>query len=197
MSNYSANPSRKKEWELTQEAFDRLLSWLDAKPEEGGKKYEVIRARLVKILTCRGCTTPEDLADDTINRVAKRVPEIAATYTGNPAIYFYGVAHKVVLEHFRKKPDPLPTPTPEPSQEIERELECLDQCMQQLPSKNRELILQYYQEEKHAKIDCRKALAEKLGVAMNALRILAHRIRTNLQQCVLECLKQNVSGEMD
>ena len=68
--------------------------------------------------------------------------------------------------------------------------ECLEHCMQQLTPKSRELILEYYREEEHSKINHRKELAQRLGIALNALRIQACRIRANLQQCVFECLKQ-------
>ena len=45
-------------------------------------------------------------------------------------------------------------------------------------------------EDKHAKIVHRKELAGRLGIAVNALRIKAHRIRVSLQVCVENCLGQ-------
>lgn len=185
-----STPSGKKEWALTQEAFNQLLAWLDANREQAGKKYEDIRRRLIKVFTCRGCAWAEDLANETINRVAQKVPEVVPTYVGDPALYFYGVAHKVHLEYLRKNPNPPPPPSPEPPDEIEREYQCLDRCMQRLAPENRELVLEYYQEEKQAKIDHRKELAERLGIALNALRIRAYRIRAALQQCVDDCHRQ-------
>lgn len=38
----------KKQWDTTQEGFDRLLSWLADNRDEAGKKYEMIRQRRVK-----------------------------------------------------------------------------------------------------------------------------------------------------
>ena len=70
--------SVKKQWSLTKEAFDSLLSWLDPDREWAGEKYEVIRARLIKVFAYRGCHTPEELADETINRVAKKIDEVSA-----------------------------------------------------------------------------------------------------------------------
>ena len=186
----ASGPSTKKGWDLSQEAFDQLLFWLNPDREAAGTKYEEIRRRLIKIFTCRGCLTPQDLADDTINRVAKRVSEIAPSYVGDPALYFLGVAHNVCLEYFRKKPEPEPPPPDDPSEQKEKVDECLEECMQRLTPKTRELILDYYREEKHSKIDHRKELAQQLGIAMNALRIQAHRIRAKLQECVFDCLKQ-------
>jgi DNA-directed RNA polymerase specialized sigma24 family protein len=180
-------------WVLDQAAFDRLLEWLHPERERAGRKYEDIRLRLIKIFTCRQCHEAEDLADETINRVARKVPEIAETYTGDPALYFYGVANKVHLEYVRKRPTRTPPlPPPSPTDEIEREHECLDHCMQQLPPASRDLVLQYYQDEKREKIERRKRLASSLGIELNALRIRACRIRELLYHCVQNCLAQQV-----
>ena len=192
----------KKEWDLTQEAFDALLDWLDADRERAGSKYEAIRLRLIKIFTCRGCLEAEDLADETINRVSAKVTEIAGSYTGNPALYFYGVSQRVHLEYLRKRQkthaelplDPaanqLKISTSNLDDDIEPAHECLEQCLENLPADTRKLVLQYYQQEKRSKIEHRKLLAKELGIAVNALRIRAHRIRLVLQQCVHNCLEQ-------
>jgi DNA-directed RNA polymerase specialized sigma24 family protein len=175
---------------LTQSGFDSLLAWLDPDRDQAGLVYEQIRRRLIKIFECRGCHNAEELADETINRVILKVPKIAQDYVGDKALYFYAVAHKVYLESLRKRqPVDLPPPTMV-SEDIEQEYECLDQCVLQLTRNNRELVIEYYQDDKRAKIEHRKALAEKLGVAQNALRIRAHRIRQTLQQCVENCLQQ-------
>lgn len=183
----------KKEWVLTQEAFDALLDWLDPNRDIAAQKYETVRSRLIKIFACRGCLDAEDLADETINRVTSKLPEIQATYTGEPARYFYGVANKIHLEYTRRKPVPrLPEPKTD-CEQAELEYACLDRCVAKLPPENRELVLSYYQEEKHAKIEHRKHLAKKLGIAANALRIRAHRIRTALEECVKECLEKTAA----
>ena len=193
-------PSMKKEWVLTQDAFDTLLDWLDADRNRAGSKYESIRLRLIKIFSCRGCLEAEDLADETINRVSAKVAEVAGSYTGDPALYFYGVSQKVHLEYLRKcqkrqtevdvDSAASAISTPPLVDDIETEYECLEHCLDHLPADNRKLVLEYYQQEKHAKIEHRKLLATELGIAVNALRIRAHRIRLALQQCVHECLKQ-------
>jgi DNA-directed RNA polymerase specialized sigma24 family protein len=177
-----------KEWEITQESFEALLAWLHPKREEAGHRYEEIRRRLIKIFACRGCCEPEDLADETINRVIKKLGEIQATYTGDPARYFFGVANKVHLEYLRRKPVPPPFPPGDDGDLLEREYSCLERCMDHLTPQNRKLVLQYYEEENRARIDSRKKLAEQLGIALNALRIRAHRIRVVLEDCVHECI---------
>jgi DNA-directed RNA polymerase specialized sigma24 family protein len=179
-----------RQWEISQDAFDGLLNWLDADRDGAGRKYEMIRQRLIKIFACRGCSDADDLADETINRVTTKLPAIGETYTGDPALYFYGVAQKVHLEYLRQN---RPRPTPPPAVDAtadEYEYECLDQCLNGLPGENRRLVLEYYQDVKRAKIDHRRKLAEQLGIAVNALRIRAHRIRSQLHKCVLVCLEQ-------
>jgi DNA-directed RNA polymerase specialized sigma24 family protein len=190
----------KKEWVLTQEAFDALLDWLDPVRELAGTKYEAIRTRLIRIFTCRGCPEAELLADETINRVASKLPEISRTYAGDPALYFYAVAQKVHLEYIRKvqtRQSPMSveiaersTPLTSLPDDFEPEYHCLERCLERLPQENRHLVEQYYQQEKQAKIDHRKLLATELGIAVNALRIRAHRIRLGLRQCVRDCLDQ-------
>jgi DNA-directed RNA polymerase specialized sigma24 family protein len=180
----------KKEWEITQEAFAKFLAWLGPNRDEAGKKYEDIWRKLIKIFTCRGCNCPEDLADETINRVIRKVQDIGETYVGDPALYFCGVAHHVHHEFFRKKPVYQPPPPADGPTRTDAEYECLEQCMEGLPPRSRELVLQYYQEEKREKIDLRKQLALQLGIPLNALRIRACRIRMNLQTCVNLCLQQ-------
>lgn len=179
----------KKEWVLTKESFDALLAWLDTNPESAALKYEQIRTRLIKMFVCRGCLEPEDLADETIDRVARRLNDIEPTYAGEKVRYFYGVAHKVQLEYLRPKPVPPPPPLVDDEDQVDPEYDCLEHCMQKLPTEQRELVLQYYEEERGAKIDNRKLLADQLGIAVNALRIRVCRIRASLFECVQECMR--------
>ena len=78
-------------------------------------------------------------------------------------------------------PDP---PEPDP------EYDSLEECMGQLRPEERKLILDYYQEEKQAKIDHRKKLAEGLGIGLNTLRIRVYRLRARLQECVEQLMKR-------
>jgi DNA-directed RNA polymerase specialized sigma24 family protein len=187
----NSQPLPKKEWALTEEAFSKFLNWLDSDKEKAGEKYEEIRHKLIKLFTCRGCACPEDLSDETINRVIRRVQEIGESYEGDPSLYFYGVARNVHLEYLRKRPGVHPIPSPEDPLRTEAEYVCLEKCLESLPERSRNLVLQYYREEKRAKIDLRKQLAIQLGIPFNALVIRAFRIRKNLERCVFQCLQEN------
>lgn len=170
----------------TQADFDALLSWLDNDRERAARRYEEIRSKLIRIFICRGSPIPEELADQTIDRVSHKTRELSASYKGDPALYFYGVARNVFRESLKKHP--IPPPRPQPIEEDSSRYDCLDKCMQQLPPETRQLILSYYQDTGQAKIDHRRQLAQDLGIDVNALRIRTHRLRTRLQQCVNRCL---------
>jgi DNA-directed RNA polymerase specialized sigma24 family protein len=181
-------------WILTEDALNRLLDWLDPNRESAGRKYEDLRRRLTQLFVCRGCFEADQLTDDTIDRVAKKVPQIADTYVGDPALYFFGVARKVHLEYLRKQRAASVPPTPPDvnSAQVEEEYTCLEHCMDGLTPDNRRLVLKYYQEEKQVKIDHRRELAGRLGIGMNALRLRVFRIRADLQQCVVNCMEKGL-----
>jgi DNA-directed RNA polymerase specialized sigma24 family protein len=166
------------------------LAWLNPSREAAGQKYEVIRARLIKIFVNRGCADAEGLADLTINRVITRLPTIRESYVGDPAYYFCGVARNIYLESMRRKEvatDFFPT-VARTETALDSLRECLRECLEILPSDQRELVLEYYLNQKRAKIEHRKCLAEELGLTSNALRLRAHRIRTILEKCVRQCI---------
>jgi DNA-directed RNA polymerase specialized sigma24 family protein len=180
-----------KDWLLSQEDFDALLKWLDSDREQAAIKYEDIRKRLIKIFTGRACVEAEDLADETINRVTSKLGELGTEFEGDRGRYFFGVANKVYLEYKRRK-SPQSSPfSPPDSNQIELEFRCMERCIETLSDENRYLLLQYYGAEGGTKAEQRKRLAEELGIAPNALRIRAHRIRMGLQDCMKKCIEDD------
>src|SRR5689334_16216090 len=93
----------------SQEAFEKLLAWLDPDRDKAAEKYHRIHLRLVRILAAKGCAVAEDLADETFNVVASKGDEFFKTYDGDPALYCYAVARKLYLE-WRKSQLPRPAP---------------------------------------------------------------------------------------
>lgn len=185
----------RKAWVLTEEAFNGLLDWLDQDPEQAALKYEKIRRKLIRIFVGRGSYVAEELADETFNRVAEKIPALQ-DYQGEKVLYFYGVARWVQRESLRKETAKTQVdtiglssePDPNPNEDDHRLL-CLQGCLKDLSEDNRNLFLEYYCEERKAKIKHRKRLAAELGIAINALRIRAYRIRIRLKQCVNNCLE--------
>lgn len=190
----------KKGWVLTQDVLDTLLNWLAPDREQAGIKYEEIRRALVRIFTSRGCVPPEDLADETINRVASKLPEFKQEFEGNPVRYFYAVANKVILENrtaTHKKEERLNllshsnnSEASHLSQTNDTLLDRLEHCLKQLSDDERELVLQYYQVDKSTKHERRLHLTEKIGITLNVLRIKVHRLKKKLENCVLKKLSE-------
>ena len=183
----------RQKWALNKEAFDKLLVAFDADREAAGRKYLEIRNNLTRFFEWRGCSFPEDHADETINRMAKRVFEGEEIL--NHSGYAMGVARLLLLEINKGRqreqsalaeigaaPDVYV-----PEDDDESRLTCLRSCLQTLSPDNRELILQYYQGEKGEKIENRKKLLDRLGIPVNTLRMRALRLREKLQACVEEC----------
>jgi len=183
-----------KDWELTEESFNFFLSWLSADRDAAGKKYEDIRRRLIVMLHSRGCARAEEAADESINRFIRRLPKLDKSYEGDPVPYLCVIARHVHLEFIKKEPEALPDDfdelSPEDKEKQQQELMhgCLERCLNELDSRSRELLLDYYKEDKQAKIDFRKKLASKMGLAASALRLKLHRLRGRIENCLNECL---------
>jgi DNA-directed RNA polymerase specialized sigma24 family protein len=200
----SQRVGRTRGWVLTSEAFRRLLDWLDGGASSDGLKYLEMRRRLVAYFDRKNCPTPDELADETLNRVARRLEEEGAIETDAPARYCYIVARFVFMEHLREtrrgdalandlrqraRADGLAAAEADDAREVkERRLNCLEQCLNKLEAAGREVIARYYVGTARVKIEHRRALAEELGVTMNALSIRACRIRDRLEACVRECV---------
>ena len=188
-----------KHLDPTKEDFKLLMRWLGPSDEAAGDKYEHIRQSLVKFFVGRGRWDAEDLADEAIDRVTRKIAEVTIDYTGDPALYFYGVAKLMMIERRRQdtmRGDPqiieLRVPAAidevEESEQRDRNLECLERCVDELSEENRKLVMDYYQQEKRAKIDSRRRIAERLGIDLQALRVRMFRIRASLFKCMEKCL---------
>lgn len=198
----------KKDCTPNPEAFRQFLSWLDEGVDSNGERYLEMRRRLARYFDRRNCSSPDDLADETLNRVARKLEEKGEIVGASPAHYCYIVAKFVFLEFGRRSEQnqtsldaaqssgrviaSLAVPF-RPSVDAiakERLFDCLERCLSKMQSENRELILDYYRGEQRAKIERRSELATRLGLTMNALGIRACRIRSKLETCVRTCAKQ-------
>ncbi len=188
-----------REWELTREALDGLLAQLDTDRERAAAKYEEIRQRLIRLFMWRGSQIPEELADETINRVARKVLAGVEIRAEDPFVYFSRVAFLIFKEVLRRderqrrgleKAGASVMATAEDADNAREEarLRCLESCLDQLEADPRALILEFYQGEKSQRIKRRKTLAARLRMSVNALRVRAHRLRARLEECVVACL---------
>ena len=79
----------RKEPELSQFVFDRLLEWLDDGTESHGERYLEMRRRLVSYFDRRNRPAADELADETLNRVARTLEQTGDIATRPPARYCY------------------------------------------------------------------------------------------------------------
>src|SRR5260370_32120401 len=189
-------------WVLSQEAFDRLLTALGENRERAGEKYQQLRDNLISLFEWRGCAFPEDHADETINRVAKRMD--GGEQIQDVLNYSFGIARLLLLEIQKESArerqallDLSQTQAmPDDAEDLERRHACLQQCLQKLSPEDRDLILEYYRGEKSTKIENRQRMATRLQISLNTLRMRALRLRDKLETCVDECLKRR-SGDCE
>ncbi len=176
-------------------AFDMVLAFLDSDRERAGESYERIREKLLRFFEWRGADCPEDLVDRTFDRVGKRLECGERIRESDPAAYFYGVARNILKEHWggRKRESAAllrlaEQAPPAEDPEYEKRLRCLETCLEALPSKNRDLLLDYYVGRGIEKIENRKRISASLGAPPNALRIRMFRQRVRLEECVERCM---------
>ncbi|HEY2908163.1 MAG TPA: sigma-70 family RNA polymerase sigma factor [Vicinamibacterales bacterium] len=184
-----------KTWTQSPAAFQRFLSWLDQGVESDGQRYVEVRRRLVGYFARKRCRAPDDLADETLTRVARKLEEHGSIMDGPPARYCYVVARFVFLEYLRSA-DRRHTSLDDDATAGERAaapvgtanddevLARLDECLQTLSDRDQTLIREYYAGTDTERIARRRALAARLELTLNALSIRACRIRDTLEACV-------------
>lgn len=165
--------------------FANFLVWLDSDSEKAGEEYERLRFRLITFFSHRKCLFPEDLTDETLNRV---VLKIAEEKVENKLAYIYGVAKFVYLESLRKEKSHLnidEVTIADNKSNISNTY--LEKCLSELSNENRELILDYYSEKKQAKIKLHNQISAQLNLTKTALRMKIVRIKQKLKSCLEEC----------
>jgi DNA-directed RNA polymerase specialized sigma24 family protein len=177
---------------LSSAGFALLLDRLADDRERSAEAYERLRRALVKYFDWRGAAQPETCADDTIDRLARKLEE--GTTVEDVDSYARGIARIVLLEQQR-----LPAPAslddhpglahPAPaSADTDRRHACLDRCLDELPAESRVLVVDYYAGDRSEKIANRRRLASRLGLTDNALRSRVQRLRERLEACLHDCL---------
>ena len=173
----------------SQEAFEKLLAWLDTDRDKAAEKYDKIHLRLVRIFAAKGCAEAEDLADQAVNVVALKIDWLRQNYVGDPALWFYAVAKKIYqewLKSFRVRPPPPPAPDNRP---IEERCACLEKCLKKITTPDEaQMVVRYHEGDGQVRIANRKKMAEELGISLNALRIRICHIQARLRPCIEDCL---------
>jgi DNA-directed RNA polymerase specialized sigma24 family protein len=202
----SKRSERKSRWALTQESIDKLLAHLGEDHETAGLAYQELRGKLIVFFEGYRCTDAEELADVTLNRIARKLCEGEIIH--KPMLYALSVARFVLSEYWRR-PEKSAVPLHESIQEFEnnysthvenaraqhelemRREECMRRCFMQLPAPQRKLLIDYYRCEKGSLADHRREMAERLRITPNALSIQVHRLRGKLINSLETSLKRD------
>ena len=184
-------PQRRKRWSLTREALDALLGRLGEDRESAGSRFEALRHKLVQYFSYDGRAYPDRWADETLDRVAKRLAE--GTAVDEVEIFARGVARMVLREArlLESRERSVKEPTAADTSARERDARCLEDCIAALAPEARRLVEQYYLGSPESRVAARKMLAAKLGISMDALRSRALRIRRELENCVAACREKD------
>jgi RNA polymerase sigma factor (sigma-70 family) len=182
----------KQNWSVTEAGFNKLLEALDPDRQRAAEQYEHLRRSLIRYFDWRGCVESERDADETIDRVIRKLSE--GPGVDDLHTYALGVARNVALESLRAQQkekaliDLAPSNDWTADEESEFRFDCFENCLGGLAAAKREFILAYYEGSKRTKILNRQKLADRLGIPIGRLRIQAHRIREKLENCIAQCL---------
>ena len=176
------------------EHLSRLLAKLDPDPERAGMTYEELRRRLILFFRLKRPHEAEDLADEVLDRVARRLSE--GVEMERIEFYSLGVARFVLRERdtATQREERLhydvaymqQAQLPDPQEELQAEanVAALRRCLGQLGQVERSMMLSYYCADGARRIQIRQGLAEKFGNSLNALHNRALRLRKQLERCV-------------
>ena len=170
--------------------------------EQRAKRYLEIQSRLAKLFAWRGCYEGDELARIALDRARMKWAETrdavgpSSMHKPNPVGFVCSFVRFVFLEWIAKQAPIEVPPIENRSWEDEIRVSCLDSCMAALLTPaERELLLEYYHDEKGTKIDHRKKIAEAHNIIANALRIECHRLRRRLRECIVHCVEDETKQQ--
>jgi len=186
--------------EVSREGFKRFLARLDTDPARAWEAYAQLRLALLTYFQHNRCSDCQQLADETLDRIAKKPDDYPIV---NVAEFAFGIARNVRREAARKaalrrdlaeaeeeKPEHKeanPEDTIVSRLDMARRLACLRRCMAALPPEEKQLFQQYHLAESEALDEHRQRLAKALGVSWATLRMRISRIRKKLENCFENC----------
>ena len=196
------SPERKR-WLLDRGAFDSLLAALDPDRNVAAERYSALRERLSRFFAWNHAEDPDAQADEVLDRLTRRVSTSGRDDEAvrQPEKFAAGVARMLLREGWRaQKANVQMISTLQMQNSDQRRLQderrqmealssLLQECLEELPPANREMIERYYSAESRTQIDGRKKLAKEFNISLNALRNRAMRIRGEVERKARERLE--------
>lgn len=182
-------------------AGDKLLLLFDNDSE----RLLRCREKLIRRFAVEFCEDAEDLASETFKRVLYALERDKAQLTTSIEAYVSGFATKIIYEARKQVSrkgislDDLPA-AKEPRSISPEELliacseeedlrRCWKQCLDELPSSDREMLVSYYDLELGKKLKAvRDEMARSLGLTSAQLRKRTFNLRKELEACIKNCL---------
>lgn len=188
---------------MIEQGYAAILDLFSSEETEANLAFEKLRAKLIRFFLIQGCLQAEDCADETIERVARKLAEGLIIQSADSYAYFRGVAAFVLKENRRQQErfESLDSPDFIHSESLqaeekeekfvlrERRLECLEKVLAELSEENRRLFLEYHRDTS-GKSDVRTALAKELNIDVTALRNRLTRLRKKIETLVSDCVRQ-------
>ena len=189
-------------------ALSALLTRLHSDPVEAAEAYRGLQQRLVRFFNLTAASDPQQLADETIKRLAQRAAEDAALVPADntndsavadgqppmirsPRTIVFGVAREVLQEDLsRSQPNDqavrewIAKTTNAPDANRERRQAILKSCLSRLTPERRRLLKTYYDWSPSNKAEHHQQLAQSLGLNLEGLRNRVLRSRVQLESCV-------------
>lgn len=175
-------------------AFEKLLLWLDPNRNKAGIIYKDIHTRLEKFFECRRCYHAEVCADETLDRVGKKLNNGEQIEADDKYRYCLGVARNVQKECWKIKPpvrideklEPVPIDDPGQEESYKQKIKCQRECFENLSHDDQVLIILYLEGKKRE----REKLAKLYRITLETLRLRVFRIRQELRECQKKCLEK-------
>jgi DNA-directed RNA polymerase specialized sigma24 family protein len=184
--------------------FDKLLDGLSPDKKSAALEYRKLHERLSRFFEWNSAADPAALADEAIDRLAKRMAEGTSSQpVRNPSAFTLGIARLLLQEEARRQQREIETlrtwemHNVALSTDAEDMSAALQHCLARLSPERRTLVEKYYACGEMKKAKLHQMLADDLGLTINALRNRALRARQDLEGCMrkyLEKYPSDVSG---
>ena len=189
------NDSRPNNNELREvDPYTEFIRLLSEDPQVGEERYLELRSKLVRLFRVKRLSDAETLADETLHRAAISCHKNNLDLQ-NVQAWCFGIASRIAQEKYREirrhEPDydfSREEDKSEPDQPAEDErLDCLRECLSRLAPADRQMVIDYYNDEIKAS-ENRRRMAEQLKLKENTLRKQTARLRDKLRDCTQRCL---------
>jgi DNA-directed RNA polymerase specialized sigma24 family protein len=186
---------------VQKEMLKELLSLLHPDEAQAAVEYHNLHQRLTRFFDWNNAQDPAALADEAIDRLAKRATQPGINNgVHNLAAFALGVARHLLQEQARRQQKIAEISrhwqAMESTRAYEPESEALDDalrhCLEKMRPERRRIIEAYYSYEGSEKIRAHQQLAETEGLSLNALRNRALRARQELEICVRKQLGRKI-----